>query len=53
MIRNASDHGIDNPPNAKSAVIPDRHNHGRAARESRNIVIEVMDDGAGLINKKS
>ena len=53
MIRNALDHGIE--PHAK------RKKRGksqtgtitvRAARESRNIVIEVIDDGAGLDRQK-
>lgn len=53
MIRNALDHGIEPPAKRK--------NNGksqtgtitiRAAREGGNIVIEVMDDGAGLDKQK-
>ena len=49
MIRNALDHGIEAPAKRKKSG---KSQTGtitvRAAREGGNIVIEVMDDGAGL-----
>jgi two-component system chemotaxis sensor kinase CheA len=53
MIRNALDHGIEQPAKRKKRG---KSQTGtitvRAARESRNIVIEVIDDGAGLDKQK-
>ncbi len=53
MIRNAVDHGIEQPGKRKKSG---KSQTGtitvRAAREGRNIVIEVMDDGAGLDKQK-
>jgi len=53
MIRNALDHGIEQPAKRKKRG---KSQTGtitvRAARESRNIVIEVIDDGAGLNRQK-
>jgi two-component system chemotaxis sensor kinase CheA len=53
MIRNALDHGIEQPGKRKKRG---KSQTGtitvRAARESRNIVIEVIDDGAGLDKQK-
>jgi two-component system chemotaxis sensor kinase CheA len=53
MIRNALDHGIELPAKRKKSG---KSQTGtitvRAARESGNIVIEVMDDGAGLDKQK-
>jgi two-component system, chemotaxis family, sensor kinase CheA len=49
MIRNALDHGIEPPAKRKkSGKTQTGTITVRAAREGRNIVIEVMDDGAGL-----
>ncbi len=53
MIRNALDHGIEPPAKRKKSG---KSQTGtitiRAAREGGNIVIEVMDDGAGLDRQK-
>ncbi len=53
MIRNALDHGIESPAKRKKSG---KSQTGtitvRAAREGGNIVIEVMDDGAGLDKQK-
>ena len=53
MIRNALDHGIEPPTKRKKSG---KSQTGtitvRAAREAGNIVIEVMDDGAGLDKQK-
>lgn len=53
MIRNALDHGIEPPAKRKKRG---KSQTGtitvRAARESRNIVFEVIDDGAGLDKQK-
>ncbi|HEY1527544.1 MAG TPA: chemotaxis protein CheA [Candidatus Angelobacter sp.] len=53
MIRNALDHGIEQSAKRKKRG---KSQTGtitvRAARESRNIVIEVIDDGAGLDRQK-
>ncbi|MGC2694984.1 MAG: chemotaxis protein CheA [Candidatus Angelobacter sp.] len=53
MIRNALDHGIEPPAKRKKRG---KSQTGtitvRAAREGRNIVIEVTDDGAGLDRQK-
>jgi two-component system, chemotaxis family, sensor kinase CheA len=53
MIRNALDHGIESPANRKKSG---KSQTGtitvRAAREGGNIIIEVMDDGAGLDKQK-
>jgi two-component system chemotaxis sensor kinase CheA len=53
MIRNALDHGIELPAQRKKSG---KSQTGtitiRAAREGGNIVIEVMDDGAGLDKQK-
>lgn len=53
MIRNALDHGIEPPAKRKKSG---KSQTGtitiRAAREGGNIVIEVMDDGAGLDKQK-
>jgi two-component system chemotaxis sensor kinase CheA len=53
MIRNALDHGIEPPAKRKKRG---KSQTGtitvRAAREGRNIVIEVTDDGAGLDKQK-
>ncbi|HET9365462.1 MAG TPA: chemotaxis protein CheA [Candidatus Angelobacter sp.] len=53
MIRNAVDHGIEAPAKRKKSG---KSQTGtitvRAAREGGNIVIEVMDDGAGLDKQK-
>ena len=49
MIRNALDHGIEPPARRKkSGKSPTGTITVRAARAGGNIVIEVMDDGAGL-----
>jgi len=53
MIRNALDHGIEQPAKRKKRGKPQTGTITvRAARESRNIVIEVIDDGAGLDKQK-
>ena len=53
MIRNALDHGIEPPAKRKKRG---KSQTGtitvRAAREGRNILIEVTDDGAGLDKQK-
>ncbi|HEX3153487.1 MAG TPA: chemotaxis protein CheA [Candidatus Angelobacter sp.] len=53
MIRNALDHGIEAPAKRKKRG---KSQTGtitvRAAREGRNILIEVTDDGAGLDKQK-
>jgi two-component system, chemotaxis family, sensor kinase CheA len=53
MIRNALDHGIEPPTKRKKSG---KSQTGtitvRAARQGANIVIEVMDDGAGLDKQK-
>jgi two-component system chemotaxis sensor kinase CheA len=53
MIRNALDHGIESPAKRKKSG---KSQTGtvtvRAARAGGNIVIEVMDDGAGLDKQK-
>jgi two-component system chemotaxis sensor kinase CheA len=53
MIRNALDHGIEPPAKRKKNG---KSQTGtitvRAAREGGNIIIEVMDDGAGLDKQK-
>jgi two-component system, chemotaxis family, sensor kinase CheA len=53
MLRNALDHGIEPPAKRKKRG---KSQTGtitvRAAREGRNIVIEVTDDGAGLDKQK-
>jgi two-component system, chemotaxis family, sensor kinase CheA len=53
MIRNALDHGIESPAKRKKNG---KSQTGtitvRAAREGGNIIIEVMDDGAGLDKQK-
>lgn len=53
MIRNALDHGIETPAKRKKSG---KSQTGtitvRAARAGGNIVIEVMDDGAGLDKQK-
>lgn len=53
MIRNALDHGIEPPAKRKKRGKPQAGTITvRAAREGRNIVIEVTDDGAGLDRQK-
>ena len=53
MIRNALDHGIEPPAKRKKRGKPQTGTITvRAAREGRNIVIEVTDDGAGLDKQK-
>jgi two-component system chemotaxis sensor kinase CheA len=53
MIRNALDHGIEPPAKRKKRGKPPTGTITiRAAREGRNIVIEVADDGAGLDGEK-
>jgi len=53
MIRNALDHGIEPPAKRKKrGKSPTGTITVRAAREGRNIVIEVTDDGAGLDKQK-
>lgn len=53
MIRNALDHGIELPTKRKKHGKPQTGTITiRAAREGRNIVIEVTDDGAGLDKQK-
>ena len=53
MIRNALDHGIEPPAKRKKRGKPQTGTITvRAAREGRNIVIEVTDDGAGLDRQK-
>lgn len=53
MIRNALDHGIELPAKRKKSGKPQTGTITvRAAREGGNIVIEVMDDGAGLDKQK-
>jgi two-component system chemotaxis sensor kinase CheA len=53
MIRNALDHGIEPPAKRKKRGKPQSGTITvRAAREGRNIVIEVTDDGAGLDRQK-
>ena len=54
MIRNALDHGIEPPAETKKrqGKPPTVTITVRAAREGRNIVIEVTDDGAGLDKQK-
>jgi len=53
MIRNALDHGIEAPARRKKRGKPQTGTITiRAAREGRNIVIEVADDGAGLDREK-
>jgi two-component system chemotaxis sensor kinase CheA len=53
MIRNALDHGIEAPAKRKKSGKPQTGTITvRAAREGANIVIEVMDDGAGLDKQK-
>ena len=53
MLRNALDHGIEAPAKRKKSG---KSQTGtitvRAARQGGNIVIEVMDDGAGLDKQK-
>ena len=53
MLRNALDHGIEAPAKRKkSGKSPTGTITVRAARQGGNIVIEVMDDGAGLDKQK-
>lgn len=53
MIRNALDHGIEPPAKRKRSGKPQTGTITvRAAREGGNIVIEIMDDGAGLDKQK-
>lgn len=53
MLRNALDHGIEPPAKRKKRGKPQTGTITvRAAREGRNIVIEVTDDGAGLDKQK-
>jgi two-component system chemotaxis sensor kinase CheA len=53
IIRNALDHGIEPPAvRKKKGKSPAGTITVRAAHQSRNIVIEVSDDGAGLDRQK-
>ncbi len=53
LIRNSLDHGIEPPAAREAAGKPERGTVWlRASHESGNVVIEVLDDGAGLSRDK-
>lgn len=53
LVRNSLDHGIENPEKRKEAGKPETATLGlNAYHQGGNIVIEVIDDGAGLNEEK-
>jgi two-component system chemotaxis sensor kinase CheA len=53
MVRNALDHGVENPTQRQAAGKPQVAQIGlRASHQSGHIVIEISDDGRGLNREK-
>lgn len=53
LIRNACDHGIENPEERKKAGKPEKGKITlKAHYEGNNIVIQIMDDGKGLSKER-